>query len=1131
LHPGRPADERLRELFQQAKTYRLDCHLVAFDITAQHSAIAESNVGLTFLRAFYESLGLSKVIAFAERELQLQAAGKHEEFVELYEQKSGVPWDEEKDLAASSALVAECLAELMSDRFRTPELAHQSLELSMTEAEGHLNIDGVVDRLLRWLDTRQRQSNQSAQRIVFVADEVGAWAGRNRDRIEQVRALVETLATRGQGRIWIIATSQERLSSVVQNASIADSRAAQQLLQRLEARFQTNVHLESSEVGTVIEDRILLKRPTSVPALQQLWDANQQQLRDVAEPPGLELGANYPRADRDPFVKDYPFLPYQLQASADIFGGMRGVRVSSGARSMIGVAFDALRSLADCPLGRVVSWDQIFDSANRDNEFADEQYLGSQGLEYIRSADRDVLGTPISRPSRLLKILWLTQQTARIPRTPRNLARLVVDDLSIDLLALERDVEETLKALEDRNFVRREAATGQWKFLTQDEVTVEKIVRRIAEDVKQKDVRDAVFDEYAKQVQALCTGRMTVGKSNTAFEYGVSLNSTPLKYEKVPVKLRVDLVSDAGEARKIGEEASGYLDSPEVRWVLQRVPGLEDRLRRAIAIERLEKDEEYRRVATERTRAEADKLLTEADELRGNAATDVGQALHGGSLFWAGNELTLEPANGTRGQATPVKAKVEEALRDRVYAHYYRFAEGDRKFNAANIEKLFTVPASDRGSLDPDLGIFDPEGHVHGNHVLVEEVTAFLKSSVKTAGQDVAEYFGAAPYGWPADLLRYVSAAMFVDGKVSAIDRGGKGYDDPKAAGARALFGTAPFKTTRLEVEEEALTPDESSKARVLLTELGHAPSDGGEVALKEATLQLANSLAQRLSVLEKARQVELPLPDTYQTIPTTLETLSASASRVKVVRALLAHAQEVRDAVQALSRLESFDKDFGFAQYHRSQQLLAAALQAGLADDPEYGLVIQAARDQLDALRAQAAVLDAWNTTYKEYRLDALEAFRAVYTPLRQELHRRIEETRHTITEMPEYKAVSYGDRAAIRVEYLGEGKPLQEISLSELRDEEQLLAANREYSIAHMRTGLAALDAQVAQAQERIIELYVAQQEHEGAAAKIVTWKPADVFAGKRFATEADVDAAFDPEKGRLKELVREGKTIQVV
>src|SRR5581483_4818287 len=302
LHAGKPDDERVRELVQEAATYKLKAHLVAFDIQAQHVAGPDGgSAAVTFLRAFYSSLGLSTVLAFAERELELQAAGAY-------------------------------------DRF--PELAHESLELALNELLAP-NVEGVVDRMLRWLDAREKAEG-APQRLVFVADEVGAWAGRDLQRIEQLRALVETVATRGRGKIWLLVTSQERLSAVVQNAPFGDAGTAQQYQQRLEARFPVNVHLESSGIGTVIEDRVLRKRPKARPELERLWAAHEGQLADIAEPPGLEMGGSYPRPDRERFVADYPFLPYQLPAAADIFSGIRGVKVSSGARSMIRVAFDAL---------------------------------------------------------------------------------------------------------------------------------------------------------------------------------------------------------------------------------------------------------------------------------------------------------------------------------------------------------------------------------------------------------------------------------------------------------------------------------------------------------------------------------------------------------------------------------------------------------------------------------------------------------------------------------------------------------------------------------------------------------------------------------------------------------------------
>src|SRR5207249_3362751 len=127
--------------------------------------------------------------------------------------------------------------------------------------------------------------------------------------------------------------------------------------------------------------------------------------------------------------------------AADIFGAMRGVKVSNGARSMLKVAFEATSALADHPIGALVSWDRVFDAANGENEFADENYLGTSGLASIDRADVDLGGkVPIERPSRLLKTLWLAQRTGRIPCTDANLARLLLDRIDSDVLAGERDV-------------------------------------------------------------------------------------------------------------------------------------------------------------------------------------------------------------------------------------------------------------------------------------------------------------------------------------------------------------------------------------------------------------------------------------------------------------------------------------------------------------------------------------------------------------------------------------------------------------------------------------------------------------------------------------------------------------------
>ncbi len=1117
LHAGKPDDERVRELVQEAATYKLKAHLVAFDIQAQHVAGPDGgSAAVTFLRAFYSSLGLSTVLAFAERELELQAAGAYDRFLALYEERSGVPWADDKDLTASSPLFAECLAELLPDRYRSPELAHESLELALNELLAP-NVEGVVDRMLRWLDAREKAEG-APQRLVFVADEVGAWAGRDLQRIEQLRALVETVATRGRGKIWLLVTSQERLSAVVQNAPFGDAGTAQQYQQRLEARFPVNVHLESSGIGTVIEDRVLRKRPKARPELERLWAAHEGQLADIAEPPGLEMGGSYPRPDRERFVADYPFLPYQLPAAADIFSGIRGVKVSSGARSMIRVAFDALRDLAERDLGAVVSWDLIFDAANRDNEFADEAYLGSQGLEYIGSADRDAAGTPVT-PSRLLKALWLIQQSPRIPRTPRNLARLLVDALDVDVLELEGRVRQTLEALEQRHFVRREVGTEEWRFLTQEQVTVERIVDRI--EVRAKEVRDEVGLLFQQRLQHLFPGKLTLGRTNTAFSYGVFWAETPLKHEEAPVRL-VACLEESATAKLAAETNSANLEAPVVWWVVRRPAALEEKLRRALAIGRLRHDEEFRRVATRRLEEEAKRLEEEAAELHRGAGRLVAEALDDGKLLVGGAEEDVAAdANG----ASP-RTRIEDAIRDRIGLKYHRFADADRPFDARNVDRLLTVPPAERADLDPELGLFGPDGHVRGSDPIVEELTKHLASTARTAGKEVVEHFSRPPFGWPADLVRYAAAAMFADGRIAVADRTGRRLDDPKAKEARALFGTQAFKDIRLEVEEEALTPDEATAAHKLLTDLGRKPEDPSEVALRDACLHVKTDLASRLGVIDRARGAGLPLPDAYDATPGLLESLETTGPRTRTIRAFLEHADALRGARAALERLEDFERHHGLDQFRRTVQLLGAAVAAGLPEDPEVGAKVSEIREGIEAILEQRRVLDEWDQAFQRYRIALVEVFRSVYEPLRRKAHERIAEARRRIEEMPEYQALSASDRAKVRAEFLAEGRPLAEVSLPELKNDQQLVAANAAYSLSHLRSLLSALDGEAAKARARVLELAA----EAGQEPRVVLWDPARALGNRRFQTEAEVDEALDTEKDRLKGWIREGKVVEV-
>jgi hypothetical protein len=101
----------------------------------------------------------------------------------------------------------------------------------------------------------------------------------------------------------------------------------------------------------------------------------------------------------------------------------------------------------------------------------------------------------------------------------------------------------------------------------------------------------------------------------------------------------------------------------------------------------------------------------------------------------------------------------------------------------------------------------------------------------------------------------------------------------------------------------------------------------------------------------------------------------------------------------------------------------------------------------------------------------------------------------------------------------------------MPQLHTEEDLLRANAEYSIAHIRSTLSAIDGEIGRAQTLIFDLFNKQQEAEEAVARVATWTAASAFRGKTFSKEEEVDRVFNAEKERIKQMIRDGKTVKVV
>src|SRR5690606_36506254 len=120
----------------------------------------------------------------------------------------------------------------------------------------------LAERCKDLMGRRRPQKN-----LVFVIDEVGQFVARDVQKMLDLQAAVQSLGRVGRGKIWIVVTSQEKLTELV--GGLDDKRVE---LARLMDRFPLQVHLEPSDISEVTSQRILSKNSLGETLLRQEFE-------------------------------------------------------------------------------------------------------------------------------------------------------------------------------------------------------------------------------------------------------------------------------------------------------------------------------------------------------------------------------------------------------------------------------------------------------------------------------------------------------------------------------------------------------------------------------------------------------------------------------------------------------------------------------------------------------------------------------------------------------------------------------------------------------------------------------------------------------------------------------------------
>lgn len=211
------------------------------------------------------------------------------------------------------------------------------------------NTDGDYDNLIttirRDMDQfsasrlREELSNyltvEKNEKVVFLFDEASEAINQKKFNLLDLEGVSESLSSLG-GKVWTIAIAQEKLDDVINNSNVSKAQ-----LTKVTDRFKTKIHLEATEVGVIIRNRLLKKTETGIQQLTEHYKNNSGKIADHAS----IHGAGISKTDSaDNYATYYPFYKYQFDLLQNFLFGTKGYASTKvAARGMIITTYDILK--------------------------------------------------------------------------------------------------------------------------------------------------------------------------------------------------------------------------------------------------------------------------------------------------------------------------------------------------------------------------------------------------------------------------------------------------------------------------------------------------------------------------------------------------------------------------------------------------------------------------------------------------------------------------------------------------------------------------------------------------------------------------------------------------------------------
>ena len=440
------------------------------NVSDQDTYQNKDSIAVAFLKKFNEYLGFTRDdIEIAEFERKLWEDGKLEEFKKVFEEESGKTWkDANRNLDFHSDDFLDVIEKL---KIMSRESAERWLERDIVRSISAESFRDILENYLKMKGSKHR--------IVFLVDEIGQYIGDNSKLMLNLQTLVETLGVKFKGRVWVGVTSQQDLSSILNN-----SEHRKNDFSKIQDRFKTMLALSSGNIDEVIKKRLLIKKKIEGEDLEKIFDKKRVEIENLIH---FEKTMTLPLYDDNKdFSETYPFIAYQFNLLQKVFEKVRnmghsGQHMSRGERSLLSSFQEAGIKVKDKNIGILVPFNYFYESI--------EQFLEDNVRRpFIHARNEkgiDDFGLEV------LKLLFLLKGINGIEPTLNNLTSFMIDSMDCDRIELEKKIKKALEKLEKEVLIQKDGEN--YYFLTNEEQDINREIER--EDIDLKKI-DEKIDSY-----------------------------------------------------------------------------------------------------------------------------------------------------------------------------------------------------------------------------------------------------------------------------------------------------------------------------------------------------------------------------------------------------------------------------------------------------------------------------------------------------------------------------------------------------------------------------------------------------------------------------------------------------------